>query len=412
MGASTHTRNRFHTAAIGLSLALLCSLAARAAEEETGQNPPAASPDASPADGAASEISADDISAGYRLAPRAFRLAAERVRPCIVAIEAFGGVALRGSSKPGVTGGLQRPGDGPTTGLIISSDGYIVTSTFNFIEQPPVIVVTLHDGRRQVARLLGRDEGRRICLLKIDDVADLPTPQFAPRQSLKVGQWAISVGVGFGDARPAISAGMISAVSRISGKAVQTDANLSPANYGGPLVDIEGRVIGVCTPLSPDANNATAGVEWYDSGIGFAVPLHGADALIAALKSGQHVQPGFLGVQLEPPPQQTADQTPSAPPPDGAVIEKVLDDAPAAKAGLAAGDRIMKIDGEAVIDAAMLKILLGRRIAGETVRVEYLRGEQPAAADVTLAAAPPSQPQAPQQPAASPAPQGSPPDGD
>jgi serine protease Do len=339
-----------------------------------------------------------DITAGYRLAPKAFRLAAERVTPSIVSIETFGGLAPSGAARPGTTGGLRRPGDGPTTGLIVSSDGFIATSTFNFIEQPPVIVVTLRDGRRQVARMLGRDDGRKICLLKIDDVADLPVPEFAPRSELRVGQWAISVGVGYGDANPAISAGMISATSRISGRAVQTDANLSPANYGGPLVDIEGRVIGVCTPLSPEGTGAASGVEWYDSGIGFAVPLHGADALLAALKAGQNVLPGFLGVQM-------AASSAASPAEEGGAellgvpIEKVLDDSPAARAGLAAHDRILGVDGEKVIDAAGLRIALGKRIAGEKVRIEFARHDITQIVEATLAAPP-----ANQQPAKAPPP--------
>jgi serine protease Do len=342
--------------------------------------------------------SASDIAAGYRLAPRAFRLAAERVTPSLVSIETFGGVAASGATRPGRTGGLRRPGDGPTTGLIISPDGYIVTSTFNFLEQPPVILVTLRDGRKQVAKLLGRDDGRKLCLLKIDEVSELPVPEFAPRESLKVGQWAISVGIGYGDTNPAISAGMISATSRISGRAVQTDANLSPANYGGPLVDIEGRVIGICTPLSGDGGNVASGVEWYDSGIGFAVPLHGADRLLAALKAGENVKPGFLGVQMASP---QADINASGAPAEnepGVLIEKVLDDSPAAKAGLAPQDRILSIDGETAIDAAALRILLGKRIAGETVRVEFVRGGETKTAEATLAAAPEPQPMPMQTP--------------
>src|SRR5204862_4223199 len=116
------------------------------------------------------------------------------------------------------------------------------------------------------AKLLGRDETRRLCLLKVDGVSDLAAPEFVPRSEVKVGQWAIAVGVGFGAKEPALSAGIISATSRISGKAVQTDANTSPANYGGPLIDLDGRVLGICVPLSADTKNAAAGAEWYDSG--------------------------------------------------------------------------------------------------------------------------------------------------
>ena len=85
----------------------------------------------------------------------------------------------------------------------------------------------------------------------------------------------------------------------MSGRAIQTDANISPANYGGPLIDIEGHVLGICVPLSPRAQGAASGVDWYDSGIGFAIPLSGAKRLIDEMKTGKHIKPGKLGVLPE-----------------------------------------------------------------------------------------------------------------
>ncbi|MCI0356859.1 MAG: S1C family serine protease, partial [Planctomycetaceae bacterium] len=208
------------------------------------------------------------LTRGTLLAPKAFRAAAAKVQPSLVRIEGFGGIAA------GVDGGgYQAPGEGPTTGLVLSSDGYVVTSTFNFLRKPPIITVVTPDGRRHVAKLLGRDETRKLCILKVDGVNGWPVPELASRDKLKVGQWVVATGIGFGAAQPALSAGIISATSRISGRAVQTDVNLSPANYGGPLIDLEGRVVGICAPLSPHGAGEAAGAEWYDSGIGFAVPL-------------------------------------------------------------------------------------------------------------------------------------------
>src|SRR5688572_30463579 len=107
------------------------------------------------------------LTRGTLLAPKAFRAAAAKVHPSLVRIEGFGGIAA------GVDGGgYQAPGEGPTTGLVISSDGYIVTSTFNFLRKPPIITVVDASGRRHVSKLLGRDESRRICLLKVDGVSD------------------------------------------------------------------------------------------------------------------------------------------------------------------------------------------------------------------------------------------------
>lgn len=301
------------------------------------------------------------IARGTLLAPKAFRAAAAKVQPSIVRIEGFGGIA------PGVGGGgYQAAGEGPTTGIVLSSDGYIVTSTFNFLRKPPIITVVMQDGRRHVAQLLGRDETRKICLLKVEGVSNLPVPEFAPREEIKVGQWAVAIGVGFGANQPALSAGIISAVSRISTKAIQTDANTSPANYGGPLVDLEGRVIGVCVPLSPGSREEAAGAEWYDSGIGFAVPLDGIALVLDRLKAGETLKHGFLGVVTEA----------FGTPPSGARIKEVQPDSPAAKAGLEKGDKILKVGGADVIDVTHLRSVIGRHFAGDKVEVVVRRGEE------------------------------------
>ena len=322
---------------------------------------------------------ADEAQTGYLVANKAFRAAAQKVLPSVVSIETFGGlggkVARRGQSS-----GISKPGDGPTTGVIISPDGYIITSTYNFLRKPSVITVVLRDGSQHVATLLGSDETRKLCLLKIEGVSGLPVPEHAIPADLRVGQWAISVGIGYGDTEPAISAGIISALNRVFGRAVQTDANISPANYGGPLVDVEGRMIGLCVPLSPMSASLTAGSEWYDSGIGFAVPLHGADSLIADLKAGKVIKPGRIGVQPKPV-VATAGNSPS-----GAAIARVLPDSPAAKAGLHADDVILAVEDDSVFDAAHLRTLLARYVAGDQVSLKIKRGDEELSIDVALEA--------------------------
>ena len=282
----------------------------------------------------------------------------------------------------GQTKGIHAPGEGPTTGLVISSDGYIVTSTFNFIRKPPIITVRLPSGERKVAKLLGRDETRRICLLKVDGAGGLAVPEMASREELAVGQWAVALGIGYGDAEPALTAGIISATSRIGTKAVQTDANLSPANYGGPLIDLDGRVIGICVPLSPGGQQEGAGSEWYDSGIGFAVPLAGLDKVIAAMKEGKTLQRAFLGVQTQP----------TGTPPSGATIISVVPDSPAAKAGLAKDDKLLAIDGTQIMDVTHLSTVIARYVAGDKVEVTYQRGEEKKTISAELAVAPPPAP--------------------
>jgi serine protease Do len=326
------------------------------------------------ASGAAAQDATDQTATGTRLAPKAFRAAVAKVQPSLVRIEGFGGIAAAAGG-----GGYQRPGEGPTTGLIISSDGYIITSTFNFVRKPPVITAVLPDGKRHIARLLGRDETRKICLLKVDDISGLPTPQVAPRDELRVGQWVVAVGVGFGAAQPAISAGIISATSRISGKAVQTDANTSPANYGGPLLDLDGRVVGICVPLTPGIQKEAAGAEWYDSGIGFAIPLDGLEGISERLKQGETLQHAFLGVHVEP----------FGDPPTGVQIKKLVADSPAAKSGLAEKDKIIAVEETEILDVSHLASVLHRYLAGDKIEIKIGRGDESKTVVAQLAPPPP-----------------------
>jgi serine protease Do len=321
-------------------------------------------------------VRADEtVRQGYRLAPKAFRAAVAKVEPSLVTIETFGGVGP--SSSGGGVGGINRPGEGPTTGLVVSGDGYIITSSFNFIRRPAVITVVLPDGSRKVAELLGRDETRKLCLLKVEGATNLPVCEYVPRDRLRVGHWAVTVGVGFGDDSPAVSAGIISATARVSRRAVQTDANISPANYGGPLVDIEGRVIGICVPLTPGSKEVGSGVEWYDSGIGFAVPMAGYEKFIERMKKGEVIEPGKMGVTGKPADEKTG---------GGVVVDKVMPKSPAEKAGIKSGDRVIKADGDEVLDMTHFITIIGRYVAGEEIAIELKRGEEKIDVKVTLEA--------------------------
>lgn len=311
---------------------------------------------------------------GIRLAPKAFRAAAARVAPSLVTIESFGG----SSAIAGRIGGIRQRGEGNTTGLVLSPDGLIVTSSFNFIEQPRVITVITSDGNRHVARVLGRDDTRRICLLQIDDVEGLPVPEIVPADEIFVGQWAISAGVGYGDTNPAISTGIISATGRFSGKAIQTDANISPANYGGPLVDIEGRVLGICVPLSGEGQELASGVEWYDSGIGFAIPLAGLEPILERMGRGIHIQRAFLGIQSENAESEEGSE--------GILVTSVVRTSAAEKAGLQTGDVLLKIDEKPVPNIAELRSLLGNYYAGDKVSLVFRRGEDEQTIELELGA--------------------------
>ena len=292
-----------------------------------------------------------------QLTSQAFRTATKRAVPSLVSIESFGGSSV----KAGRIGGIRKQGEGNTTGVVISPDGYILTSTFNFIREASVVIVKTHRGDERVAQILGRDDTRKICLLKIDDVAGLVVPEMQPVQDVKVGQWAISLGVGYGDQTPAISMGIISAKNRVGGRAIQTDANISPANYGGPLVDIQGRLIGICVPMNPQSQAVAAGVEWYDSGIGFAVPVDDFVKIIERLKDGQRILPAFVGIATGP-----VDGP-------GMRVNGVVEGSAADQAGLVKGDVLLAIDGEPINDMLRLRQILNRFEAGQEISVSIKR---------------------------------------
>src|SRR5205085_6749092 len=126
-----------------------------------------------------------------------------------------------------------------------------------------------------LAKIVATDKSKMLTLLKVD-AKDLPVPDFVPTKDIKVGQWTLALGRALDtktDLPPSMSVGIVSALGRIWNKAIQTDAKVSPVNYGGPIIDIAGRVQGIILPASPTGQDETAGFEWYDSGIGFAVPF-------------------------------------------------------------------------------------------------------------------------------------------
>ena len=148
------------------------------------------------------------------------------------------------AARAGGAGGLVRKGIGPTSGLIVSADGYIISSAFNFANKPSAIFIAVPGHKeRYVGKVIATDQTRMVTLLKID-AKDLPVPAAVPKKEMRIGQTAIAVGRTLPaniEQPPSVSVGIISAIHRIWGKAIQTDAKVSPTNYGGPLVDMEGR---------------------------------------------------------------------------------------------------------------------------------------------------------------------------
>ncbi len=292
----------------------------------------------------------------------AFRQAARGLTPSLVRIQTVGGVDR-------VNGMLAATA--ATTGVVVSDDGWIISSAFNFISKPSSILVQLGKGRYS-ARLVATDRMRMLTLLKIDAAGLTPLRPKA-HDPVRVGQWAIAVGRTYESPEPSISVGIVSAIKRVWGKAIQTDAHVSPVNYGGPLIDVAGNPLGIIVPLSPTAKEETAGVEWYDSGIGFAIPF--ADVLdsVERLKKGKDLYPGLLGVTVK---EGGVDEKP--------IIDVVRFDSPAEKAGFKAGDIVIEIDGQPVRRHDELRQALGHRYAGEKVHVVVSRGKEKVAADLVL----------------------------
>jgi S1-C subfamily serine protease/predicted esterase len=302
--------------------------------------------------------------------------AVRKVGPCVVKIETSGGTEVV-RSGPGPGRGIRR-GIGPTTGLIVRADGYIISSAFNFANKPATIRVAIPGTKeRKVARVIATDQTRMLTLLKIVDLPaseKLPVPAPAPKKDIQIGMTAVAVGRTLSpeaDGMPSVSVGIISALDRIWGKAIQTDAKVSPTNYGGPLIDLEGRVQGVLVPASPQAEGETAGFEWYDSGIGFAIPLEDINAVLPRMIKGTEKQPvvlrrGYLGVFMRSPDMYEAQP----------IIGTVSPGSAGEKAGIKPGDLVKAIDGKPVLTYAQILHRLGSRYEGDTVSVKVERDKK------------------------------------
>lgn len=296
---------------------------------------------------------------------KAIKAAVAKVAPSIVQIETSGGSDLVGS---GPRGPQIRKGAGPTTGVVVSADGFIISSAFNFANKPSAIFVAIPGKKeRLVAKVVATDKTRMLTLLKVE-ATGLPMPTAAPREEIKVGQWALALGRTWAglETPPSVSIGIVSALNRIWNKAIQTDAKVSPVNYGGPLVDVQGRVMGILVPASPRGQDETAGVEWYDAGIGFAIPLADIQAVLPKLKEGKNLSKGMLGVSIQG--EDIYGQE--------VVIASVAPDSAALKAGIKAGDVIVEIDGHSITRHAQLMHALGNKYEGDPVSVKVRREKE------------------------------------
>jgi serine protease Do len=254
----------------------------------------------------------------------AFEDATRFVQDSVVQVETFGGAEIVNR---------QLTIQGPSSGTVLTADGWIVTSTFQFKGQPASITVVLPSKQRKSARLVARDFSRELALLKIDVDEPLKPATLSDRPGWMIGQWALAIGKTFDPSIGSCSAGILSAQGRIWDKAIQTDAKISPQNYGGPLSDLNGHVMGILTPINPGIVTEGEVEQWYDSGIGFAVPL--ADVLdrLPRMQKGEDIYPGKVGIRWRGEDEYN----------QPVVIDGVTPGSPASDAGLEVDDKILAV---------------------------------------------------------------------
>jgi putative serine protease PepD len=280
--------------------------------------------------------------------------------------------------SPGVV--FVETGSGSGSGFVIDDDGHIVTNDHVVENAGGQVRVRFGENGDPVnARVLGADASSDLAMIKVDpnDVeGGLKPLTLGTSKDLRPGDAAIAIGSPFG-LEGTVTSGIVSALGRtirapndfaISG-AIQTDAAINPGNSGGPLLDGDGRVIGVNSQIATNGGNANAGV-------GFAVPVDQVKRVADTLKAGEQVKHAFLGVQ-----SGDAQQ-------GGAQIGGVVSDGPAAKGGVQIGDRIVELDGQAVTDADSLTTAVNARQPGEKVPVVVVRGGERRTLNVTLGTQP------------------------
>lgn len=305
-------------------------------------------------------------------------LAVQQVGPATVKIE-----ALKEKAVDQFFFQTFKEQEGIGSGLIFSSDGYILTND-HVVADAKEILVSLPDGRSFEGKIVGKDNLSDLAVLKIE-AQDLPVATLGDSNELRVGQQVIAIGNPLGQDY-SVSSGVISALerdlliepenNRYLENMIQTDTAINPGNSGGPLLDLNGQVIGINTAIIQDAQ-----------GIGFAIPATPAKLVAEQLiEHGKPLRLGILGGSLTPAlansiRQQTAmtlavDR--------GAFITRVIQESPAAKAGLKAGDVVVAVNGQEIAGIRELSAEVQRVGFGGTLEMDYFRGEDRQQASVKL----------------------------
>ena len=273
----------------------------------------------------------------------------------------------------------QSPQIGTGSGVIINTDGYIITNN-HVITNAQEISVTMNNNKTYVAELIGTDPKTDIALLKIDSDEDLPFITFADSDNAKIGEWVLAVGNPF-NLTSTVTAGIISAKARdLSGTSkqsfIQTDAAVNPGNSGGALVNTNGELVGINTAISSQTGSYV--------GYSFAVPSNIARKVIEDIMEYGNVQNGILGIQGGALNSLVAEKI-GVTDTEGIYIDRVIEDSGAEKAGVKKGDIIKEIDHIKISKFADLTGHLNTKRPSDVVNLSVLRDGETSTIPVTLA---------------------------
>jgi serine protease Do len=276
----------------------------------------------------------------------------------------------------------ETPETGLGSGVIISSNGYIVTNN-HVVDGAKEVTVTLSNGRELRARVVGRDPQTDVAVVKVS-ATDLPAITFADSHKVEVGDRVLAIGNPFGIGET-VTTGIVSATGRRAGLGlayedfIQTDAAINPGNSGGALVDVEGRLVGINTAIL----SRSGGFQ----GVGLAVPSDLVDNVAENLVAHGKVVRGYLGVGIQDLTPSLADQF-GIKATAGALVTDVRVGSPGAKAGLKSGDVITAFNGQQVDNASALSLNVGETAPGTKIALDVLRDGRTEHFEVTTATKP------------------------
>ena len=266
------------------------------------------------------------------------------------------------------------------SGFIVSPDGIILTNA-HVVNNASSVTVKLTDRREFKAKVIGVDKPSDVAVLKID-AKNLPTVTLDPADDVKVGEWVVAIGSPFGFEN-SVTAGIVSAKSRTLPDEsyvpfLQTDVAVNPGNSGGPLFNTKGEVVGINSQIY----SRSGGYQ----GLSFAIPIDVALNVKDQLLQHGSVTRGQLGVTIQDVNQSLADSF-GLKKPAGALVSSVDKDGAAAKAGLKAGDVILRYNGTDIGSSSRLPLLVADTAPGTTVKLDVMRKGESRHIDVTVGAA-------------------------